>query len=185
MIQYHKSRHILETNCIKKPRREPFALRLSDRRWFVLLVYASLTVYAAAVCKALLLRPGLFDYGQVGTVHVEPFSWKHPYANLQPFFTIGNYLYKPHLYGRREWIELLYGNLVLFFPFGLLLPIVSRAMRNCRKFGAALLMLLVAVELAQKYSLAGFFDIDDIILNAIGGFGGYAVYRALRRYSGL
>lgn len=71
------------------------------------------------------------------------------------------------------------GNIVLFVPLGLLLPILfSRLQRPWPMIwrGAAI---SIAIELAQLVTRARAVDIDDVILNTLGGAIGFAVYRAI------
>jgi len=75
----------------------------------------------------------------------------------------------------------LIGNIVIFIPLGLLYPL-------CRKkkvgFIEALLVILgstVAIEVIQFFFLTSRrADIDDVILNLIGGLIGYLIYKWLK-----
>jgi len=75
----------------------------------------------------------------------------------------------------------LIGNIVIFIPLGLLYPL-------CRKkkvgFIEALLVILsstVAIEVIQFFFLTSRrADIDDVILNLIGGLMGYLIYKWLK-----
>ena len=75
----------------------------------------------------------------------------------------------------------LFGNIVIFIPMGLLYPL-------CRKrkvgFVEALLVILgstVAIEVIQFFFLTSRrADIDDVILNLIGGLIGYLIYKWLK-----
>ena len=70
----------------------------------------------------------------------------------------------------------LVGNIVAFAPFGFFLPMFFQVGRNL--FGCVLLSALfsLAVEIVQFFSKVGAFDVDDILLNAIGGFVGWICY---------
>lgn len=137
-------------------------------------------IYSLAVVKALFLRPTLFQYDSVANL----LSWDVPYANLVPFYTIDKYIYHANLYDFDTWVKLFFGNLVLFLPFGLLLPLINTRMRSLWKFFLFLLFVLVFVELAQKLSMAGAFDVDDIIMNFIGGIVGFGLSYKVRRKTG-
>ena len=68
------------------------------------------------------------------------------------------------------------GNIVAFAPFGFFLSMFFRMGRNL--FGCVLISALfsLTVEAVQFFSKVGAFDVDDILLNAIGGFVGWICY---------
>ncbi len=78
-------------------------------------------------------------------------------------------------------IENVLGNIVLFIPFGLLLPIVIN--EKSKKillygFGTS-----VFIEIAQFIFALGSSDIDDILFNTLGVIVGYTLYIILQRKS--
>jgi glycopeptide antibiotics resistance protein len=74
------------------------------------------------------------------------------------------------------------GNLALFVPLGILLPLVSKRFLSLKRVLLFALMLSVGVEAIQF--LLRFFgnpravDIDDVILNALGACVGFAIYKS-------
>lgn len=73
------------------------------------------------------------------------------------------------------------GNLLWFFPAGILLPVIWPKMRRfCRTlaFGASLSLV---IELFQLLLGTGITDVDDIILNAAGAAAGYGMFILLQR----
>lgn len=97
--------------------------------------------------------------------------------NLLPFDTIRRYLFHRDRVG--WWICALNveGNIAAFLPFGFFLPaLFSRCNR------AWITVLCTAsfsflVELIQLFTRVGSCDIDDLILNTLGGLLGYLLYR--------
>ena len=78
--------------------------------------------------------------------------------------------------GMRYVIINLLGNILAFVPFGYLLPKIVT-----RKLGVFYTVLFtlefsVFVELIQLVTRTGSFDVDDLILNTIGGLVGYTLY---------
>ncbi len=73
----------------------------------------------------------------------------------------------------------LFGNFVLLFPMGALLPTLWRPMRELPKCAAVMLAALFALELMQMLLEVGVFDIDDFIMNLSGGLLGWLAWRAL------
>ena len=102
-------------------------------------------------------------------------------ANLQPFHTIGNYLHVI-LYGnnasliRHCYINIT-GNIVLFIPFGMMLPRIFPKFRHFGKFLLCCLLTILAVEISQLFTLLGSFDVDDVILNLLGMISGFLLVR--------
>lgn len=69
----------------------------------------------------------------------------------------------------------LFGNVLIFVPFGFFLPMASRY----RSFLSAVFYsfgLSFCVETFQLLSKVGSFDVDDMLLNTLGGALGYIVF---------
>ena len=76
------------------------------------------------------------------------------------------------------WLNVM-GNVCVFVPFGAFLPALFA---KCQKLVLVLLFSLefsLAVELVQLVTKVGSFDVDDLLLNTIGGMLGYWVYKIL------
>lgn len=85
----------------------------------------------------------------------------------------------------REYIDFmsvvlnLLGNVVAFMPFGALIRwVVDRKMRWYQAMGYTFLFSL-SVEVLQLVAKVGVFDVDDLILNTLGGLIGFWVYYIL------
>ena len=66
----------------------------------------------------------------------------------------------------------LLGNILIFIPFGFFMPMASRY----RSFTGTVFYsfgLSLCVELFQLVTMVGSFDVDDLLLNTIGGVLGY------------
>lgn len=70
----------------------------------------------------------------------------------------------------------LLGNIVAFAPFGFFLPMFFPIGRNLFRCVSLSALFSLAVETVQLFSKVGAFDIDDILLNAIGGLMGWICY---------
>lgn len=100
--------------------------------------------------------------------------------SLVPFKEIKRYLqYKDQL-GMGSVILNIVGNVVAFAPFGFVLPIITKY-RKCYKVLLLSLEFSLVVEIIQLVSKVGSFDVDDLILNTIGGVIGYVSYKILYR----
>ncbi|OWA33617.1 hypothetical protein B9G55_19890 [Saccharibacillus sp. O16] len=97
--------------------------------------------------------------------------------NIVPFETIRLFARSADWDNIRAPFINLVGNVAVFIPFGVLLPILFRRCRNYLGFIGRFLLLILALELAQGVLGAGVADVDDLILNGIGATLGYIVYR--------
>lgn len=97
--------------------------------------------------------------------------------NLKPFSTIEHF-FDFDKFNTRTWVINLIGNIGVFIPFGLLIPMTFRM-----KYTKSLVIFLAGLfilEFSQLISRRGSFDVDDFILNTIGFTFGYAIYKLLR-----
>ena len=77
--------------------------------------------------------------------------------------------------GALEVFSNLFGKILIFVPFGFFIAMAS----SSRSFFKALfnsLGLSLCVEILQLVTRVGSFDVDDILLNTIGGMLGYIVF---------
>ena len=72
-------------------------------------------------------------------------------------------------------------NIVLFLPFGFLVPWFCSRMSGAGRVAAGGLGLSLLVELSQLLNNRST-DVDDLLLNTLGALAGWAVYRILRRW---
>lgn len=69
------------------------------------------------------------------------------------------------------------GNIIGFIPFGVLVPVIFQEFRDgglivLSGFGLSLL-----VETIQLVTKVGSFDVDDMMLNTLGAFLGYVIFK--------
>lgn len=92
-------------------------------------------------------------------------------VNLIPFKTISEYL------ELHQTINLvmtnLGGNIIAFVPLGFLVPMVFKRIDNYNKVLLTSMTLSILIEIIQMLLNAGSADIDDVILNTVGGLLGY------------
>lgn len=63
-------------------------------------------------------------------------------------------------------------------PFGFLIPMLFRSYDSWFSIAKLMFWSLLIVESIQFLFKVGSFDVDDIILNVLGGLWGYAIYTA-------
>ncbi len=97
---------------------------------------------------------------------------RHMY-NLIPFSTIRYFLEVDH-FNTRTWVINLLGNVGVFVPFGILIPMVFKS--KLLKIISISLIGILVLESTQLMTRKGTFDVDDFILNTIGVIIGYVLY---------
>ncbi|MFS0820828.1 VanZ family protein [Bacillus sp. 1P02SD] len=101
--------------------------------------------------------------------------------NLSPFSTIKNYFTYYDHFPFHIWIINIAGNIGVFVPFGIVLPILFPKLSNFLLFLIAFILGIFSLEVLQLFSKLGSFDVDDIILNTIGAVIGFILLKLLRR----
>ena len=71
-------------------------------------------------------------------------------------------------------------NVVMFIPLGLMMPVAFRRMRNFWKTALSLALFSFAIEFTQ-YFTGRSADIDDLMLNTLGGMLGYLIFFVVSR----
>lgn len=95
-----------------------------------------------------------------------------PEHNVIPFKTIFYYLFLADMNVSIR-IENLVGHIIGFAPFGFMLPLISKNFLNMKRILIATFCLSLTFELTQLIFYFGSFDVDDLLLNTLGGVVGY------------
>jgi len=98
----------------------------------------------------------------------------HYMINLKPFETI-SYFLQFDRFNTSIWVVNLIGNIAIFVPFGVLLPIIFG--KRLRKSFYIFFLGVLLLESLQLLTRRGSFDIDDFILNSVGFLLGYGLFR--------
>ena len=98
-------------------------------------------------------------------------------VNLVPFKEMFRYSF-----GSYKFIKNIIGNIVIFIPFGFF---VSHYL-NTKKWFSPIIITLIVSACAEgiQYYIGRVFDVDDIILNVLGGFLGYLIFVAISAVKG-
>lgn len=78
-------------------------------------------------------------------------------------------------------VKNLVGNVVMFFPLGFCLPWCFSSCGTLRKTLCVSAACITTVEIIQVTTLRGFCDIDDLMLNLIGVWIGYMIYKRIAK----
>lgn len=97
--------------------------------------------------------------------------------NWTPFGTVAQYL----RIGGWEMVKNLLGNVVVFMPLGFLLPLLHGELRSAVLVTAFALGVSLLIESLQYASGQRVADVDDVLLNTLGGFLGYVTLVAVGR----
>jgi len=98
--------------------------------------------------------------------------------NLIPFDTIKRYINYRNKFSEVNYLTNIYGNIIAFAPLGYFLFIFQKKYRLLS--GLLIPMFLsLAIEVSQYILSVGSFDVDDIILNTLGGFIVYLIMYVL------
>ncbi|MGE7183965.1 VanZ family protein [Peribacillus sp. NPDC006672] len=104
------------------------------------------------------------------------YHWRS--SNVVPFKTIIFYLFLADLNVTIR-IENLVGNIIGFVPFGFILPLLSKKFLDFKAIIIATFSLSFTYEILQLLFEFGSFDIDDLILNTLGGLVGYLTIKLI------
>ncbi|MGG0485206.1 VanZ family protein [Priestia aryabhattai] len=96
--------------------------------------------------------------------------------NLVPFYKIRDLLLHHSFV---DFAKNILGNIVLFMPFGFLLPIVLNNMNNLLRVCLVGILLSTSIECIQLFMPDRWTDIDDVILNVLGAGMGYTVFKKI------
>lgn len=99
--------------------------------------------------------------------------------NLKPLKEIHRYIAYYDVIGPYTVFLNLAGNILAFVPFGLFFPLLSRRNRSFFKVALISFEVSLLVELIQLVTRVGSCDVDDIILNTLGGMLGHLCFKVL------
>jgi Glycopeptide antibiotics resistance protein len=128
--------------------------------WVLFVAYLALLVYFMFFAESFGRDPAQREYAY----------------NLELFKEIKRFYQYRHQLGMEAFLLNVVGNMVAFMPCGFFLPVVSR--RGKKWYNATWLCfgLSLCIETVQLLFKVGSFDVDDLLLNTIGGVLGYLFY---------
>lgn len=107
------------------------------------------------------------------------FEGRTYHYNLVLFKEIKRFLTYRESLGTMAVMLNLVGNVAAFVPFGFFLPVICRKCRSLFYMTFFSFEFSLVVETIQLISKVGSFDVDDLLLNTIGGAIGYLVFLVL------
>ena len=100
--------------------------------------------------------------------------------NLVPFEEIQRYIMNLECFTFELFVANIAGNICMFIPFGALLFVWKEKPVTFLNVTFYSLFLSLSIELIQLVTRVGVFDVDDILMNTVGGMIGYFVYAIAR-----
>jgi len=86
-------------------------------------------------------------------------------------------------------LQTIIGNMIMFVPFGVLLPLVSKRIVTAKAILVAASLVSLAIEAIQFagrwFGSRRWTDIDDVLFNVLGALVGYALLRLAQRAARL
>ncbi|MGN0328952.1 MAG: VanZ family protein [Lachnospira sp.] len=130
-------------------------------KWIVFIVYMMCLIYL------------VFFAESMGRTHVQQ-GYVYNLEPLKEIKRFWKYIFSGEQIGLASRLNI-FGNVIAFIPFGMCLPLISD---HRVKFITTLLYtfaLSLIIELVQLISKVGSFDVDDLLLNCLGGVIGYLI----------
>lgn len=144
--------------------------------WGLFLPYSFVLLF-----KLLLGRPA-FYFGNL-KYFFETGDWHSIHGgliNLVPFRSTIRYLTEFDSYNLDIVLTNTLGNVIIFIPFGFLLPLLFKQINNLKMASKIFIKFILLIESLQLLTFTGVFDIDDIILNMLGALIGYGSFVGMK-----
>ena len=133
---------------------------------------SNVKTWVCFIAYLLLLAYVVFISSGLGRVEHEEYRY-----NLTLFQEIGRYYYQGANTGNWNLFRFnVLGNILVFVPLGVFLPKLFQRFRKLTSVLLFSLELSLAIEVTQLFTKIGSFDVDDLLLNTIGGVLGYLIY---------
>ena len=150
--------------------RKTIKTRIKIAAWILFVIY--LVFLTIGILFKFRLYP--FDYSVFLNIEIQ--LWKIKRSNFIPFRTIIDYLFISDLNSNIRYDNLI-GNVVAFIPLGIFFPTLTKRPYNAKKIVFVGLTFSLYYEIVQFIFDIGQFDVDDIILNVVGAYLGYLIFR--------
>ena len=148
---------LLVYNLIRKFRKQKKVMIPTGR----LLVCAVFIIYLVVVVGATMLRYRMHSFaGGIGEIYPLFYSYKEAWNH----------------FSTREWRNIIL-NIMMFVPFGFLLPLVSKRFQAFWKTYLAGFLFTFLIEMIQLLFNLGICELDDFMNNTVGAMIGYGFYR--------
>ncbi|MCR5060552.1 MAG: VanZ family protein [Saccharofermentans sp.] len=136
------------------------------RELLLLLIYFNLAV---------IIRFVYFPLEELTDLVISVHFYQKPAINLVPFVNILDYR------AASSAVTNVLGNLLLFVPLGILVPVSFKKFDSFPKTVLAGFLISLAIELTQLVTPGRVTDVDDLIVNTLGAAVGYFIYALVKK----
>lgn len=144
-------------------------LNFKNKKWVTAAACTLFILYVVIAAMLLFFSPYRQAAYELNSTGANPY-------NIVPFKTIANYIKASSHINRSIWISNLFGNILAFLPLGFFLPLLFKRFIGFGRTIGIVFMATTNVEILQYLTRVGSFDVDDIILNTVGGAIGYLLF---------
>ena len=102
--------------------------------------------------------------------------------NLVPFEEIRRFIIYRNYVSAGAFLLNLFGNLLVFFPIGFLVPIWRLEKTGCIRIIIYAFLFSLCIETLQLITKVGVFDVDDLMMNTVGGLICWIIYCIIRLF---
>ena len=140
--------------------------------WSLFIIYAAVMLYLLLVQRLFEVREPVTDYiaALSSRLIIVPFSSITVFLQSVQAVSLSDYAFRN-----------LAGNIILFVPIGIFLPVLFVKQRKFGIFLLTTVIIISAVEITQLVTLLGTCDVDDLLLNTAGACIGYWLWRLYLR----
>ncbi|EEM69224.1 MULTISPECIES: VanZ family protein [Bacillus cereus group] len=158
------------------------AMQSSTQKYVQWIGWGLFLPYSFILLFKLLLGRSAFYFGNL-KYFFETGDWHAIHGgliNLVPFKSTIRYLTEFDSYNLDIVLMNTLGNVIIFIPFGFLLPLLFKQINNVKMASKIFIKFILLIESLQLLTFTGVFDIDDIILNMLGALIGYGSFVGMR-----
>lgn len=129
--------------------------------FFLLMIYIAIVIYFVLFSDRLGRVEGYSSYRY----------------NLVPFEEIRRFIQYRDYVSTDAFVLNLIGNLLVFSPVGFLVPVWKTNKKGCLWIVLYSFLFSLCIESLQLVTKVGVFDVDDLLLNTLGGVAGWLCYK--------
>lgn len=158
------------------------AMQSSTQKYVQWIGWGLFLPYSFVLLFKLLLGRSAFYFGNL-TYFFETGDWHSIHGgliNLVPFRSTIRYLTEFDSYNIDIVLMNTLGNVIIFIPFGFLLPLLFKQINNVKMASKIFIKFILLIESLQLLTFTGVFDIDDIMLNMLGALIGYGSFVGIK-----
>ncbi len=144
---------------------------MKSKKYFMFICRAIFILYILGLCYFLFFAE-ILGFGRMHDSEVYQY-------NLELFKEIERFYRYRHQLGFKAVFLNLAGNVIGFIPFGMLTPILFPVAKRMISVICLTFLLSLSFETLQLIFKVGSFDVDDLLLNTIGGLLGYILYKVV------